>query len=520
MPHLRAQRLLHRRSPRRRSTAAAAWKRATGRSRSGYSLRPSSNSIRRRRAPGGEKRECVSCAAGVPSRFRDGRSDHRTSSRCSAIGRRCWVSMSRDWTSGSWLAAEILKLLQQRQLRRALVVTSAPQSAPSPLSDHGSWLRGDVWPTLERHRRAIAAGSDLRECVIRVGLISAILRGDMEWDAATRCLDLIPPDGIRTLGRRTEGHYLYARFALAFEIGDMRRALRIGESAVAAVSTEPMDELDGRILVALLWKLSHVSGALRRDVEAQRYIDRARSTAIDFADLHGYCNTSVAEVHRFIAVGSLSCALESFLRVLHPPLAFTDAPRPLGVAGEAARAVAVLEATAIASTGRPLGLVDVAHALRYSEQVLDIAASKVMRVPYLDDLSIASPTELRREYERRLGLVAWPRDGSRPRFTPDERRALLDRWGHRCSICGNKIARGQKIHIDHIVFHKWGGVSKRTSRPEFRNFRPLHANCNTARGDRHGLPIPESAFGVLRRRFAGDLLWSICDPIQPPADAR
>lgn len=55
-------------------------------------------------------------------------------------------------------------------------------------------------------------------------------------------------------------------------------------------------------------------------------------------------------------------------------------------------------------------------------------------------------------------------------------RSLIDRDGHICHLCSNRIARGEESR-DHILPVSAGG------RDTQRNYALGHKDCNTARGD-------------------------------------
>jgi HNH endonuclease len=62
-------------------------------------------------------------------------------------------------------------------------------------------------------------------------------------------------------------------------------------------------------------------------------------------------------------------------------------------------------------------------------------------------------------------------------ITPRIRRAVLDRDGLRCRLCGTPIDRAD-VHIDHVVPVSMGG------RSTLDNLRATHSKCNLRRGNR------------------------------------
>ncbi len=57
-------------------------------------------------------------------------------------------------------------------------------------------------------------------------------------------------------------------------------------------------------------------------------------------------------------------------------------------------------------------------------------------------------------------------------FTPEQKRAILQRDGYRCVICGKGLADGVELHVDHIKPRHLGG------RSEVENGQTLCAQCN------------------------------------------
>lgn len=386
-------------------------------------------------------------------------------------------------------------LAGSQQLRAATVAV--------PLGDQHAYLAGNVWKSVEQNHAGIVASGDSEDAIIRLTLIANMLRGRKEWDAARASLSLVPDATIARLGARAKGHMLSAKTALEFETGDLERAEHYGDSAWSLLSRAVAYDLDCRVMTSLAWKLSHIKKTLRKPDEAHRYLTRSETESLNVQDLHGYCNVKLAEAHQAVEVGSWTSAIEAILRVLHPPYKFRGAPRSAFIAAEAARAVAVLEAQFFEVIGRPLGLVHPSAALHFSEQVFKATTSEVMRVPYLADLAIAPPAELRASFESRLvGLPSVT--GARPQFTPAERQRMFDRYRGICSLCGVPMSPTD-FHVDHVVFHKWGQVSKRLSRPGFINFRPVHGQCNLLRGAKDGVPVAEHAFAALRSGMLGHL---------------
>ncbi len=70
------------------------------------------------------------------------------------------------------------------------------------------------------------------------------------------------------------------------------------------------------------------------------------------------------------------------------------------------------------------------------------------------------------------------RDYRRPATTPSMRRAVLARDGMVCGICGEDIAPGDAVHIDHVVPLARGGAHRT------ENMQPAHAPCNWSKGAR------------------------------------
>lgn len=67
----------------------------------------------------------------------------------------------------------------------------------------------------------------------------------------------------------------------------------------------------------------------------------------------------------------------------------------------------------------------------------------------------------------------------RAKWIPDWlRRLVLERDGNVCGICGEPIAPGQAVHIDHVVALAKGG------RTVAENLQPAHAVCNIRKGAR------------------------------------
>jgi hypothetical protein len=63
----------------------------------------------------------------------------------------------------------------------------------------------------------------------------------------------------------------------------------------------------------------------------------------------------------------------------------------------------------------------------------------------------------------------------RRRLTPEERKAVLQKTGSRCHICGDRIPLNQPWAADHILAHAHGG------RNSVDNLLPAHKACNTYR---------------------------------------
>ncbi|MEN3001852.1 MAG: HNH endonuclease, partial [Armatimonadota bacterium] len=57
-------------------------------------------------------------------------------------------------------------------------------------------------------------------------------------------------------------------------------------------------------------------------------------------------------------------------------------------------------------------------------------------------------------------------------FTPEQKRAILERDGYRCVICGKRREDGVELHVDHIKPRHLGGKS------EIENGQTLCAPCN------------------------------------------
>lgn len=62
-------------------------------------------------------------------------------------------------------------------------------------------------------------------------------------------------------------------------------------------------------------------------------------------------------------------------------------------------------------------------------------------------------------------------------LSPALRRAVVDRDGYVCGLCGGDVAAGD-VHIDHIVPWSLGG------RDEMENLQVAHAWCNRSKGAR------------------------------------
>lgn len=58
-------------------------------------------------------------------------------------------------------------------------------------------------------------------------------------------------------------------------------------------------------------------------------------------------------------------------------------------------------------------------------------------------------------------------------LTVPQRKAIQKKTGGTCHVCGGRL--GQKWQVDHVVPHKWGGVSRET------NYLPACAECNRLR---------------------------------------
>lgn len=66
----------------------------------------------------------------------------------------------------------------------------------------------------------------------------------------------------------------------------------------------------------------------------------------------------------------------------------------------------------------------------------------------------------------------------RPYLSPVIRANVLERDGRVCGICGEEIAEGDELHIDHIKPLARGGSN------DFDNLQPAHGSCNRRKGAR------------------------------------
>lgn len=402
--------------------------------------------------------------------------------------------------SGASLATSISIAFKKENIENHLNSRKPGSSRSGTLqvNDHGAYLKGEVWDTVSAHYSAIKESTDPVDCITRLSLIVNMLRGRQNWIAAANCLDVAGAQEIVSLGKCTRGHLLAAQAFLDFERDDLRNAERAGETAITFL-TGTRDDVDLRVLVSALWKLSHIKKALRKPGEAEKLILRAKALSIERGDLHGYSNTMLAEAHQLIADGQLFAAIEALLRVIHPPQRFKSTLESLFIAAEAARAIAVLETRYFEKKRKHLGLVNPFAALDYSARVFQRTTSKVMRVPYLGTLAIASPEMLTRRYkEQFLGIP--PSTSRRPRFVRKgkDRDIVYERYKGFCSLCGKWIPPDSDWQMEHIFLHKWGKPSKAYSKPNLINYRPACALCNNERGHKDFYPIGEQVFDILR----------------------
>ncbi len=399
---------------------------------------------------------------------------------------------------GQLLARSVETVILSEPVKRVLRASAHPSSSRQQLGldDDSAYLRARVWEAITGHVRAIKRSDDPEEFAIRVALIANTLRGRQLWEAARCCLDLLSFDP--TISRRGKAHLRAAQSFLEYERGNLADAEALAVEADALFGRESLEGIDHRVHASLLWKLSHMQMALRLGtMVADKSMSAAIAASTMVGDLHGYSNSMIARAHRAVAEGEWRLAIDSVLLVLHPPTAFKDANRSAFTAAEVCRLMAVLEMRYLGSKGRPLGFANPLHILRYAEGAFGKTTSRVMRVPYLGTLAIADPRALRQAIGRCcLGI---PKGAERPRFSRIERERIFERFHGLCSICGYEIDRGETWHVDHIVFHSMGKPSREYSRPKLLNYRPLHADCNTARGSRLGLPVADSVFEILRR---------------------
>src|SRR5205823_2991335 len=98
--------------------------------------------------------------------------------------------------------------------------------------------------------------------------------------------------------------------------------------------------------------------------------------------------------HIAVSQDNFKAAVTALIWASHPPGAIGEQqPRPKFIAGELARAWAVVEWKHRLIKGKWLGYVHPLWALEFADQRLRNSMSYVMRVPFLGNLAIASPSE-------------------------------------------------------------------------------------------------------------------------------
>ena len=227
-----------------------------------------------------------------------------------------------------------------------------------------------------------------------------------------------------------------------------------------------------RQFVSTTWKFAELEASFGRPSSAMSLSDPAMSVAQEIGDLHGYCNARIAEAHVALSQDNFKRAVEALLWASHPPSTIgTNQPSPRFIAGELARAWAVVEWQHRLEKGSWLGYVHPLWALKFAGQRLQKSMSFVMRVPFLGRWAIASPSNFHDAILHHANMIPEGR-GSRPRFSLIERERIFEYYGGLCALCGTRIRQDATWHVDHIVLHSMGRVPKKTAAGAFLNYRP------------------------------------------------
>ncbi|HBA89467.1 MAG TPA: hypothetical protein DCZ75_16220 [Geobacter sp.] len=322
---------------------------------------------------------------------------------------------------------------------------------------------------------------DLDRSVTLRAQLAMLLRGQKQWDASRRELSLASSDlprvssDSKALVEAAEGALLLEQGQLLAAVEKLKLGLKHLEHS--------RDHLMLRQYVSSKWKCAELEASLGHSSIADAGLSRARSVAQEIGDLHGYSNTRIVEAYVALSRDDFKSAVAALMWVSHPPEAIgRTQPRPHFIAGELARAWAVVEWTHRVRKQRWLGCVHPLWALKFAAQRLRESMSFVMRVPFLGSLAIASPDEIYTSLLQESDMIPEGK-GTRPRFTQTERQQIFAIYTGLCALCGQQIIEGDDWHVDHIVLHSMGHAPKSTARSAYLNYRPVHAKCNLMRSD-------------------------------------
>jgi hypothetical protein len=330
-------------------------------------------------------------------------------------------------------------------------------------------------------RAELAACDDLDRTLILRARLAMLLRGQKKWGAAGRELRLDGTDLSRA-SADSKAFVYAAQGALLLEQGSPAPAADYLEPVLRHFS-RCTEYTQLRQYVSSAWKYAELEGSFGRVGSALSLLSRATSVAQEIGDLHGYCNSRIAEAHISISQGNFKNAITALIWASHPPAIIGNhQPRPRFIAGELARAWAIVEWKYRLTGGKWLGYVHPLWALKFASQRLNESMSFVMRVPFLAEFAIASPNEVYNIILEHEGMLPLGK-GSRAKFSRTERERISSLYEGMCALCGCQINESEKWHVDHIVLHSIGHAPKRTARDAYLNYRPVHSRCNLVRGD-------------------------------------
>ncbi len=328
----------------------------------------------------------------------------------------------------------------------------------------------------------LALCDDLDRSIVLRAQLAMLLRGQKRWTAARREICRLDSRNLLRASPDSRAFVEAAEGALLLEEGFLSAAIEKLDRALSRFKhSREYSQL--RQYVSSLWKCAEIQASLRHTNASRALLARAKSIAIEIGDLHGYCNAQIAEAHIAVSQGRFKAAATALIWASHPPEAIgKEQPHPKFIAGELARAWAVVEWSYRLMKGKWLGYVHPLWALKFADQRLEDSMSYVMRVPFLGELAIASPKELYAVVIEREEMIPLG-SGSRARFSQNERERIFSLYAGICALCGKRISEIEKWHVDHIVLHSIGHAPKKTARDAYLNYRPLHSSCNLARGD-------------------------------------